>query len=203
VLRVGLTGGIGSGKSTVGAALTARGAVLVDSDRIAREVVEPGTPALEAIADRFGRDLVDADGRLRRRALAEIVFADPAARADLNAITHPAIGVRIQEQSAAWEHTDRIVVVDIPLLGPDSTKLYGLQVVVVVDVPVEVAVDRLVHYRDFTEQEARARVAAQISREDRRRLADLMIDNGGSREDLEAEVNRAWADLQARRDAVG
>jgi dephospho-CoA kinase len=203
VLRVGLTGGIGSGKSTVSAALVARGAELIDADRIAREVVEPGTPALLAIAERFGPNVLDKDGRLDRPALAAIVFSDATALHDLNAITHPAIAAAVIDRVQMLESSDRIVVLDIPLLDRRSVHSYGIQIVVVVDIPVDTAVARLVGERGFAEADARARVAAQESREERRALADLVIDNAGTRADLESEVDRVWAELTERARTAG
>jgi dephospho-CoA kinase len=176
---------------------------VVDADQIAREIVEPGMPALGAVVERFGAGVLDTEGRLDRAALAEIAFADAAARADLNAITHPAVAAAILERVQKWQGTGRIVVLDIPLLNAKSIGSYGLDVVVVVDAPVEVAVERLVRRRRFTESDARARVAAQIGRDERRAFADLIVDNAGSTEDLEAEVDRVWTDLVRRAGAVG
>lgn len=197
VLLVGLTGGIGSGKSTVAAALVERGAALVDADLIAREVVEPGGAAYSPLVDRFGPGIVASDGRIDRPALAAIAFGDPASLADLNAITHPAIGAviatRIAEAAAA-----AVVVVDIPLLNAEGIERYHLDAVVVVDTPVDVAVSRLVTYRGFTEADARARVTSQISREERRALADYVVDNAGDRSSLVPQVDELWAALSAR-----
>jgi dephospho-CoA kinase len=195
VLRVGLTGGIGSGKSTVSAALVARGAELIDADQIARQVVEPGMPALAALVDRFGPNLLDNEGRLDRRQLAAIVFSDDAALHYLNATTHPAIAAVVAERMQAFQGSDGIVVLDIPLLDRKSVRSYGIQVVVVVDIPVDVAVARLVAGRGFTEADARARVTAQMSREERRAFADLVVDNAGTPADLEREVDRVWSEL--------
>ncbi len=196
MLLIGLTGGIGSGKSTVAAALAARGAAVIDADRIAREVVEPGGPAYAALVNRFGSGVLQADGRLDRPALAGVVFADRQALSDLNAITHPVIAAVIAERVAALSGGDRIVVIDIPLLDVLSKERHSLAAVVVVDTPERVAVERLVRHRGFSGTDAWARVKAQISREERRSMADLVIDNAGDRADLEQQVDRAWTWLQ-------
>ena len=191
MLVVGLTGGIGSGKSTVSGLLVARGAVLIDADAIVREVQEPGTPVFQAIVERFGAGVVGADGRLDRQALADIVFNDPAALADLNGIVHPAVGVEIAQRLAAEAETDHVVVLDIPLLVEGGR--HDVAGVIVVDAPVEVAVQRLVAQRGMSEADARARIANQASREERLARADVVVDNAGSLEDLAAEVDKAWA----------
>jgi dephospho-CoA kinase len=191
MLAVGLTGGIGSGKSTVARLLAGRGAVIVDADLLARQVVEPGSPGYQAVLDRFGPAVADADGSLDRRALAQLVFADPAALADLNAIVHPAVRAAIADRLADLEGGDGIVVLDIPLLV-ESGRSYGAGAVIVVDCPPEVAVRRLVEQRGMDEADARRRMAAQIPRADRLAAADVVIDNSGSREDLAAEVARVW-----------
>lgn len=199
MLRCGLTGGIGSGKSTVAAGLVARGAALVDADAIARAVVEPGGPAYAPVVARFGPGVVGARGRLDRAALAAVVFADASARADLDALTHPVIGERMLEAAAAAEAAGhRVLVLDVPLLDEGSRERLALDVVVVVDTPVEVAVQRLVGQRGFAEGDARARVAAQMSRERRRALADRVVDNAGDRAALEGEIDRTWAWLVGR-----
>jgi dephospho-CoA kinase len=196
MLLVGLTGGIGSGKSTVAAGLAERGAAVIDADGIARQVVQPGGGAYRALVDRFGTDVLHADGTLDRPALAAVVFSDAAARADLDAITHPAIGQVIAEEVLAQAGA-RIVVLDVPLLKAETVRSYGLGAVIVVDTPTDVAVERLVEHRGFTEADARARVAAQMTREERRALIDLVpaglvVDNAGDRHALEAEITRAW-----------
>ena len=192
MLLVGLTGGIGSGKSTVAKLLAERGAVVVDADRIAREVVEPGGPAYQPMIDRFGAEIVRPDKTLDRAAIAAQAFAGTDALADLNAITHPAIRTVMAERIAAQANTDNVVVVDIPLLAEGGPAAYGLSGVIVVDAPVEVAIQRLVEGRGLGESDARARVAAQASREDRRKLADVVIDNAGSPEDLARQVDDVW-----------
>jgi len=198
VLLVGLTGGIGSGKSTVAAQLAARGAAVVDADGISRQILEPDGAAFDQVVDRFGPLIVGRDGRIDRPALAGVVFGDPEALADLNRLTHPVIGRVMSERVAELAATSPIVVLDIPLLTIATKDRFSFGAIVVVDTPEEVAVRRLVEHRGFTEADARARVAAQITREERRALADLVIDNSGDRGALESEVERAWAWLSER-----
>ncbi|MGI5227472.1 dephospho-CoA kinase [Actinoallomurus sp. CA-142502] len=196
MLRVGLTGGIGSGKSEVSRRLVALGAVLVDADAVAREVVEPGTPGLAAVVEEFGEQILLPDGGLDRERLGEIVFADDARRARLNAIVHPLVGRRMQEL-VDEAPADAIVVYDVPLLTEnDLAGLYDL--VVVVDAPVEEQVRRLTELRGMTEDAARARIAAQATRERRRAIADRIIDNSGTLESLAAQVDDLWAELARR-----
>ena len=195
---VGLTGGIGSGKSTVAAELAVRGAAVVDADAISREIMEPGGAAFGPVVERFGPSIVGEDGRIDRPAVAALVFHDPDALADLNSITHPIIGrVMFERMTEAAEKSD-VVILDIPLLNIATKDRFSFAAVVVVDTPEDVAVQRLVDQRGFEEVDARARIAAQISREERRSLADVVVDNSGSREDLEAEVDRVWEWLKAR-----
>jgi dephospho-CoA kinase len=195
VFRLGLTGGIGSGKSTVSARLATHGATVIDYDLLAREAVEVGTPALAAIAERFGSDVIAADGTLDRPALGAVVFGDDGARADLEAITHPAI----LDLAIALEATvpdDGVVVHDHPLLVEMGMAAL-CDLVVVVDVPEDVQVERLVTLRGMTEKDARARLAAQTSREERAAVADVVLDNIGSIEDLEARVDEIWARISS------
>ncbi|MBV8691613.1 MAG: dephospho-CoA kinase [Actinobacteria bacterium] len=195
MLVVGLTGGIGSGKSTVSALLAARGAVIIDADAIVHEVQAPGGVAFQPIVDRFGPGVVTAEGALDRPAIAAIVFNDPAALADLNAITHPIVGQVIFDRMAAQAETQNVVVLDVPLLvesGRDNTA--G---VIVVDCPVEEAVARAVARGPASESDVRARIAAQATREERLAKADFVIDNSGDRAHLEAEVDKAWAWVQS------
>ncbi|HEX9970085.1 MAG TPA: dephospho-CoA kinase [Acidimicrobiales bacterium] len=190
MLVVGLTGGIGSGKSTVSTMLAERGAVIVDADAIHRENMSPGGRVHDAVLQRFGT--VD------RPTLASIVFSDAAALADLNALTHPAVAAVIAERLAAEAATDHIVVLDIPLLAEGQGKGgYPLAGVVVVDAPVEVAVRRLVEQRGMDEADARARIAAQATRDQRRAMADFVVDNSGSLDHLREEVDRAWTWMQS------
>lgn len=196
MLRVGLTGGIGSGKSTVAGRLAEHGAVVIDSDRLAREVVEPGTPGLAEIVDEFGAEMLAEDGTLDRKRLAAAVFSDDAAREKLNAIVHPKVGARTAElMSTAAD--DAIVVHDVPLLVENSLgPRYHL--VIVVDAPVDVRVHRLIRDRGMSEEDARARIASQASEAERRAAADVWLDNGGARDDVLAEVDALWADRLTR-----
>jgi len=198
VLAVGLTGGIGSGKSTVADLLVERGAVLIDADRIAREVVAPDGPAFAPLVDRFGPGIVNPEGTLERAALAAIVFPDPEALAALNAITHPAISAVMAERRAAAEGSDNVVVLDVPLLKPAHREALGLDVIIVVDCPVDIALTRLVEQRGFTRDDAEARIAAQPGREERCQGADFVIDNSADVAHLRAEVDRVWEAVTAR-----
>lgn len=195
MILVGLTGGIGSGKSTVSSMLAARGAEIIDADAVTRQVQQPGSPVVAAIAERFGNKVVDDDGALRRAELAEIVFAQPEALRDLNAIVHPAVGVEIKRRVDDLATSDKIVVLDIPLLTENPRG--ELQGKIVVDVPVDLQFERLVQFRGFTEVDARARIARQASREDRLKDADFVIENSGAIEDLEPQVDRLWAWVSA------
>jgi dephospho-CoA kinase len=197
VLLVGLTGGIGSGKSTVAGLLADRGAVIVDADTIARQIVEPGTPAHSALVARFGAGILRPDGGIDRPALARLVFADPSALDDLNAITHPAIRASMAAAAAAYEGTDRVVVLDIPLLKAETRDEFGIVRVIVVDVPIDLAVSRLLSSRGMSEADARARIAAQMSRSERCAMADIVIDNSGTRSDLESSVAGVWDRLRS------
>ncbi|AGP58697.1 dephospho-CoA kinase [Streptomyces rapamycinicus] len=196
MLNLGLTGGIGAGKSEVSLILTSLGAVLIDSDRIAREVVEPGTPGLAAVVAEFGPELLTADGRLDRPGLGGIVFNDPERLSALNAIIHPLVRDRSAELQAAAA-PDAVVVHDVPLLAENKlAPLYDL--VMVVDATPETQLDRLVRLRGMAEDEARARMAAQATRAERLAIADVVIDNNGPIEALEPQVRKAWADLVRR-----
>ncbi len=194
---IGLTGGIGSGKSSVSALLAERGAVIIDADQITREVQAPGGQAYQGIVDRFGTDILAPDGAIDRPALAAIVFNDKQALADLNGLVHPAVGKVMAERMAAEAATDHVVVLDIPLLAESTTQRDYLAGVLVVDCPVETAVERLTGQRAMTEEDARARVAAQATREERLAKADFVVDNSGDLAHLGAEVDRAWAWIQA------
>ena len=202
MLRVGLTGGIGTGKSEVSRRLAAHGAVVIDADLAAREVVAPGTPGLAQVAEAFGPDALGPDGALDRERLGAIVFGDPALRAKLNAIIHPLVTqwMTAAERAAADRaaaNADLIVVHDIPLLA-ESGRSDGFDLVIVVDVPPEIQVERLVSQRGMTPDQARARMAAQASRDQRLAVAGLVIDNSGSLDDLDRRVAEVWADLQRR-----
>ncbi|MGW4901718.1 dephospho-CoA kinase [Streptomyces albidoflavus] len=196
MLIVGLTGGIGAGKSEVSRLLVEHGAHLVDADRIAREVVEPGTPGLAAVVEAFGESVLAADGSLDRPKLGEIVFADPERRAVLNGIVHPLVGARSAElQSQAPQ--DGVVVHDVPLLTENGlAELYDL--VIVVDVEPRTQVERLVRSRGMSEEEARARMAAQAGRGERLAVADIVIDNEVSLDALRGRVAEVWTELDAR-----
>jgi dephospho-CoA kinase len=203
VLRVGLTGGIGSGKSEVSRRLAAHGAVIIDADVAARRVVDPGTPGLARIEEAFGPGVLRPDGALDRERLGAIVFSDPAQLAKLNAITHPLIGEWMQAaERAATETADGnpIVIYDAALIA-ESGRWADYDLVIVVDVPPEVQVDRLVSQRGMPPDQAQARLAAQATREQRLALADLVIDNSGSLEDLDHRVAEIWADLKRRASA--
>jgi dephospho-CoA kinase len=190
MILVGLTGGIGSGKSTVSERLARRGAVILDADAITREVQQPGSPLLTELANAFGAHVLADDGSLDRAAVAKIVFEDPEALKKLNAIVHPAVGREMNARILAERTTDHVVVLDIPLLTENPRE--GLQGRIVVDVPVETQLERLVSHRGFDEADARARIARQATREDRLKTADFVIDNSGSPEDLEPQIDRLW-----------
>jgi dephospho-CoA kinase len=196
---IGLTGGIGSGKSAVSALLAERGAAVVDADAIAREVVVPGGPAYEPLVARFGPGILADDGTIDRPALAAVAFADAAAVADLNAITHPAIGLSMAQRLGALNarRDVDVAVAVIPLLEDRHIEGLGMAAVVVVDAPAEVAVARLVDQRGMSEADARARLAAQQSRQERLALADYVVDNSGSLEELSRQVDSLWRWIQA------
>ncbi|WP_405016885.1 dephospho-CoA kinase [Kitasatospora sp. NBC_00070] len=194
MLRIGLTGGIGAGKSEVSRQLAALGALIVDSDLIAREVVAPGTDGLRAVVAEFGPTVLRADGSLDRPALGALVFADPERLAALNAIVHPLVRARSAELEAAAGERD-VVVHDVPLLAENGlAPLYDQ--VVVVDAGDEARIDRLVRLRGMTEAEARARMAAQADRETRLAIADLVIDNSGTLAELVPRVQELWDALR-------
>jgi dephospho-CoA kinase len=199
MLAVGLTGGIGSGKSAVAELLVARGAVLIDADQVARDVVAPGGPAYQPLIDRFGAAIVSEDGTIDRPALAALAFADDATRADLNAITHPAIGIAMIGARDALEGSDKVVVLAIPLLTAKHRETVKLRLVVVVDCPTDIALERLLSQRGMDRADAEARIRAQISREERIEEADYVLDNSGDRDKLEAEVTTLWEWLLAQR----
>lgn len=192
VITIGLTGGIGSGKSTVAELLRARGALVIDADRLAREVVEPGTPGLAAVVARFGRGVLGADGSLDRAALGRIVFADGDARRDLEAIVHPAVRSRAAELSAL-AGPDDVVVHMIPLLV-ETGQQDAFDLVVVVDIDPDTQLARIRDRDGLDESQARARVQAQASRAERLAAADVVVDNTGSLADLAVQVADLWRD---------
>ena len=194
MLVIGLTGGIGSGKSTASALLTAKGAVVLDADAITRSLQVPGTAVFTAMVERFGQGIVGPDGGLDRGAVAAIVFADADAKRDLEAIVHPAVGAVMVERLQELAETDTVVIYDVPLLVESGRK--GYAAVIVVDVDPEIAIRRLVEQRGMTESDARARIANQVSREERLAVADRVIDNSGTREHLQEQVDEAWAWIQ-------
>jgi dephospho-CoA kinase len=191
VLVIGLTGGIGSGKSTVSELLAAKGAVIVDADAITRELQQPGSPTFAAMVERFGDGIVGPDGALDRTAVADIVFSDPDALADLNHIVHPAVGAEIAGRMQTLAQGDDVVVLDVPLMV-ESSRGYPLAGLIVVDVDPEVAVGRLVSQRGMREDDVRARMGRQASRGQRLARADRVIDNTGDLADLARQVDQAW-----------
>lgn len=195
MIVVGLTGGIGSGKSSVSSRLAARGAVIVDADQIARDLQQPGSEVLAKMAARFGSGIIRDDGSLDRAAVAGIVFHDADALADLNAIVHPAMQAEITAQIMAHAETDRIVVLDFPLLGENPRS--DLAATVVVDVDPEIALERLVTQRGMDRGDAAARIASQMTRAQRLALATHVIDNSGDLDDLERSVEQLWGELVA------
>jgi dephospho-CoA kinase len=196
VLKVGLTGGIGSGKSAVSALLAEHGAVVVDADLLAREVVEPGTVGLERVVAEFGPEVLRPDGTLDRAGLARVVFPDPQRREALNAIVHPLVAARTAELVAAAPPRS-VVVHDVPLLT-ENALAPAYDVVVVVDVPEEVQIERLTRLRGMPAADAHARIAAQASRAQRLAVADVVLDNSGTPAQLAEQVRALWADLRRR-----
>ncbi len=208
VRLIGLTGGIGSGKSSVSAELVRRGAVLVDADAIVKELQAPGQPVFDAMVERWGDRVVAEHGGLDRAAVAKIVFSDEAELRALEKLIHPEVRKESDRRVSAAAETDRVVILDLPLLaearlhggtGPDGR---GTSATVVVDCPVDTAVSRLIEFRNFSEEDARARVAKQATREERRSIADFVIDNSGSEADLVAEVDRCWTWLETLEQTV-
>ncbi len=190
MILVGLTGGIGSGKSTVSAGLAAKGAVVVDADAIVRDVQAPGSPLLLQLAERFGADVIAADGSLDRAAVAGIVFSDPEALKALNAIVHPAVGAEMNRRVLAERDTAHVVVMDIPLLTENPRE--GLQGIIVVDVPADLQVQRLVQFRGFDEADAMARIGKQATRQQRLATASFVVDNSGDLDALAAQIELLW-----------
>jgi dephospho-CoA kinase len=197
VLLVGLTGGIGSGKSTVARMLEKRGAVVFDADVLAREAVQPGTPGHAAVIERFGANVLAPGGELDREALASIVFADPAARRDLEAIVHPEVRRLFADGAEEYEGSDRIVVLSAPLLVETGMHT-AFEVLILVSARAQTQVERLMRDRGMSEAAVEARIAAQAPLEAKSEVADFILDNEGSIDELERQVDRLWADLQAR-----
>lgn len=195
-MRIGLTGGVASGKSSVSCILRELGAVVIDADHLAREVVAKGTPGLQRVVEAFGPEVLTADGELDRPRVGAIVFADEDQRRVLEAIVHPLVFERIVALEEAASEAD-LVVHDIPLLA-ESGRADTFDAVIVVDAPAEVQVERMVRDRGWTREEAESRIAAQASREDRRAVATYVIDNTGTREELEDRVREVFADLTRR-----
>ena len=191
-MQIGLTGGIGSGKSTAAARFAELGALVIDADALAREVVEPGTDGLAAVVAEFGEQVLDADGRLDRPALARLVFGDEAARGRLNAIVHPRVRARAVELIAAAP-PGTVVVQDVPLLV-ETEQAGAYDLVVVVEAPEELRVRRLAADRGMSAEEVRARMASQATDEQRRAVADVVLVNDGTPDDLSAKVDGLWAD---------
>ena len=190
MILVGLTGGIGSGKSTISSLLEGKGAIIIDADAIVREVQLPGSPVLTELAEKFGTSVLATDGSLDRQAVANIVFTDPDALKALNAIVHPAVGKEMNRRMIEQRTTDHVVVLDIPLLTENPRE--GLQGKIVVDVPVEVQVERLVKFRGFDEADARARISRQATRGQRLATADFVVDNSGDLADLQPQIDKLW-----------
>ena len=202
MLLVGLTGGIGSGKSTVARMLAARGAVVLDADALARDAVAAGTPGFRAVVKRFGGEVVGPDGELDRGGLAAIVFADDEARRDLEAIVHPEVRRRLVRSIEAHADADDILVIDSPLLV-EAGQGGSVQLLVVVTAPEEAQLERLAAGRGMSERDVRARMAVQMPLEEKAAKADVVLDNGGDLLDLERQVERLWRDLEARVRARG
>ena len=197
MILVGLTGGIGSGKSTVSAALAERGAVVVDADAIVHELQSPGQPVLAAMVERFGEGILHADGSLDRKAVAALVFGDADALKDLGEIVHPPVRDEIFRRVVEQADTDNVVVLDIPLLTESGWE--GLIGTIVVDLDPEIAVARLVEHRDFDEADARARIAKQATRAERLEKAAFVVDNSGSLDDLAPQIEACWAWIEGHR----
>ena len=197
MLLVGLTGGIGSGKSTVACMLEERGAIVLDADELAHRVIAPGTPGHEKVVERFGPNVLAPAGDVDREALASIVFADAAARRDLEAIVHPEVRRMFAEEAERCRDTDKVVVLSAPLIV--ETGMYSVfEVLMIVSTRIETQVERLVRERGMSEESVRARIAAQLPLEATAEVADVIVDNEGTLEELEGQVDRVWGDLQAR-----
>mgnify|MGYP000544155403 FL=1 len=199
MLLLGLTGGIGSGKSTVSAEFARRGAIVIDADLVVRELQSPGGAVLAAMVEHFGDGILAADGALNRQAVADIVFNDPEQLKALNAIVHPKVGEEIDGRIEAQRDTDNVVILDVPLLV--ESKAYETEGIIVVDTDPEIAVQRLVEFRGFNADDARARMKLQATREERRAVAAFIVPNDGSQEDLMAHIDECWTWIQSKRNA--
>jgi dephospho-CoA kinase len=201
MLLVGLTGGIGSGKSTVAELLAERGAVVIDADDLARRAVAPGTDGFDRVVQAFGSEILGPDDAVDREKLAEVVFSDPARLRELEAIVHPEVARMLAEEIEPYEDTDRVIVYAVPLLA-ERGLAEGFDVVVVVVADVDRRIERLMRGRGMTADEVRARVAAQLTDEERARVADVLLDNDGEPERLVPQANKLWADLSKRAGAA-
>ena len=198
MLLLGLTGGIGSGKSTVSAELARRGAIVIDADLVVRELQSPGGAVLAAMVELFGEGILAEDGTLNRQAVADIVFTDAEQLKALNAIVHPKVGEEIDGRIEAQRASDNVVVLDVPLLV--ESKAYETEGIIVVDTDPELAVQRLVEFRGFNADDARARMKLQATREERRAVAAFIVPNDGTQEELMAKIDECWNWIQSKRD---
>lgn len=197
MLLVGLTGGIGSGKTTVARMLEERGAVVFDADVLARDAIAPGTPGHDRVVERFGSNVLAPGGDIDREALASVVFSDPAARRDLEAIVHPEVRRLFAEGTEEFRDSDAVVVMSAPLLVETGMHT-AFEVLIVVSAPAETQVDRLLRDRGMSEPAIRGRIGAQLPLEEKAEVADILIDNEGTLEELEGQVERVWTELRAR-----
>jgi dephospho-CoA kinase len=200
MLLLGLTGGIGSGKSTVSAELASRGAIVIDADLVVRELQSPGGVVLNAMVEHFGNNILADDGTLNRQAVADIVFNDPEQLKALNAIVHPKVGEEIDSRIEAQRDTDNVVILDVPLLV--ESKAYETEGIIVVDTDPELAVQRLVEFRGFNADDARARMKLQATREERRAVAAFIVPNDGTQEELMTHIEECWAWIQSKRNGT-
>jgi dephospho-CoA kinase len=199
MLLLGLTGGIGSGKSTVSAEFARRGAIVIDADLVVRELQSPGGAVLAAMIEHFGDTILATDGTLNRQAVADIVFNDPEQLKALNAIVHPKVGEEIDGRIEAQRESDNVVILDVPLLV--ESKAYETDGIIVVDTDPEIAVQRLVEFRGFNADDARARMKLQATREERRAVAAFIVPNDGTQEDLMTHIEECWTWIQSKRNA--
>lgn len=197
MLLVALTGGIGAGKSSASARLEERGAALIDADAVVKELQQPGRAVYDAMVERWGDGIVAEDGQLDRQAIANIVFTDEDELKALNALVHPVVRKEMNQQAESYRDSDRVVILDIPLLVEGDAQKRGAVGVIVVDCPREIAIERLVTHRGFDRADAEARMAAQATREERLGLADFVVDNGGDLAQLDSEIDRCWSWLMS------